>query len=92
MSCRSKIWGITFFAVTLYSVYSGTTFAQSSFENALQKSTDSLLAPAKATRDELLPNDVLQNLISPSGWGGFGTYIFGGIGGIILSLTIKHRI
>ncbi|WP_295673356.1 hypothetical protein [uncultured Mucilaginibacter sp.] len=44
---------------------------------------DSLLAPSKAkdTSDELLPNGVLQNLISPSGWGGFGTYIFGGIGG-----------
>ncbi|QHS55451.1 hypothetical protein GWR56_07815 [Mucilaginibacter sp. 14171R-50] len=45
---------------------------------------DSLLSQGttKNLRDELLPNDVLQNLISPSGWGGFGTYIFGGIGGV----------
>ncbi|MDR3695418.1 hypothetical protein [Mucilaginibacter sp.] len=69
--------------LTLYLVYSGAAFAQTTFEGALQKKTDSLLAPVKATgnRDELLPNGVLQNLISPSGWGGFGTYIFGGLGG-----------
>jgi len=58
--------------------------AQNSFENELKRKMDSLLAPVnlKDTRAELLPNDVLQNLISPSGWGGFGTYAFGGIGGI----------
>ena len=67
----------------LYSVCGVGAFAQGSFEDALKKRTDSLLAPVKAseTRDELLPNPVLQNLISPSGWGGFGTYIFGGVGG-----------
>jgi len=64
-------------------IYSGSVCAQNSFDDALKKKTDSLLAPGKAKdyREELLPNDVLQNLISPSGWGGFGTYIFGGIGG-----------
>jgi hypothetical protein len=69
--------------MALYLTYADAAFAQSSFEDALQKKTDSLLARAKAkdTRDELLPNDVLQNLISPSGWGGYGSYIFGGIGG-----------
>lgn len=58
--------------------------AQNSFENELKRKMDSLLAPVniKDTRAELLPNDVLQNLISPSGWGGFGTYAFGGIAGI----------
>lgn len=83
MSSIFKIRGITFFAMILYLVYSGSVSAQSSFENELQKKTDSLLAPLKAseTRDELLPNAVLQNLISPSGWGGFGSYIFGGVGG-----------
>ena len=69
--------------MTLYVVCPGSALAQSSFDDALQKKTDSLLAPVKrkGNRDELLPNGVLQNLISPSGWGGFGTYIFGGIGG-----------
>jgi len=61
----------------------GTVFAQDTFEKLLQKKTDSLLAPVKSIyqqRDELLPNSVLQNLISPAGWGGFGTYVFGGVG------------
>jgi len=83
MNRRSKIRGTFFFTIVLYLVYSGSAFAQSTFEDNLQKKTDSLLAPVKGkgNRDELLPNGVLQNLISPSGWGGFGTYIFGGIGG-----------
>ena len=83
MRCRSQTWRIIFFVIALCSIYRGTAFAQNEFEDALQKKTDSLLAPLKInnTRDELLPNAVLQNLISPSGWGGFGTYVFGGIGG-----------
>ncbi len=55
--------------------------AQGTFEGALQKKMDMLLAPVKVMRDELLPNPVLQSLTAPSGWGGFGTYVFGGIGG-----------
>lgn len=57
------------------------TFAQGTFEGALQKQMDLLLAPVKVVKDELLPNPVLQSLTAPSGWGGFGTYVFGGIGG-----------
>ncbi|SDE67802.1 hypothetical protein SAMN05216464_108182 [Mucilaginibacter pineti] len=80
MSWILKIWGVIFFTIILYS---DCAFAQTSFENELQKRTDSLLAPLKArdARDELLPNSVLQNLTTPSGWGGYGSYIFGGIGG-----------
>ena len=83
VSYKARVRGLILFAIAMYSIYTGGAFAQNQFENELQKKTDSLLAPVKAkdTRDELLPNDVLQNLISPSGWGGFGTYIFGGIGG-----------
>ncbi len=83
MNRRIKLCTIIFSALVAYSVYSSPVFAQNTFENNLQKRTDSLLAPVatKSTHDELLPNDVLQHLISPSGWGGFGTYIFGGVGG-----------
>nr|WP_294793889.1 hypothetical protein [uncultured Mucilaginibacter sp.] len=56
-------------------------FAQSSFEDALQKQMDVLLAPVKGPREELLPNPVLQSITVPSGWGGFGSYVFGGVGG-----------
>ncbi|MEO8884654.1 MAG: hypothetical protein ABI367_01240 [Mucilaginibacter sp.] len=37
--------------------------------------------PEKFDRQELLPNDAMQNLMTPSGWGGYGSYIFGGVGG-----------
>jgi hypothetical protein len=30
----------------------------------------------------LYPNDAMQSVMSPTGWGGYGTYIFGGIGGV----------
>jgi len=57
------------------------TFAQGTFEGALQNKFDLLLAPVRGVPDELLPNPVLQSVTVPSGWGGFGTYIFGGLGG-----------
>jgi len=74
---------VCFMVIIMYLFVSGTAFGQDTFEKQLKKKTDSLLAPVNTNqvRDELLPNNVLQNLISPSGWGGFGTYVFGGIGG-----------
>ena len=83
MNATLKIKGLIFFVITLRLAYSGPALAQGTFENELRKKTDSLLAPVKAKdlRGELLPNDVLQNMIAPSGWGGYGTYIYGGIGG-----------
>jgi len=73
-----------FFAVILMClIINGKALGQNTFEKELQRKTDSLLAPVSAseTREQLYPNNVLQNLISPSGWGGFGTYVFGGVGG-----------
>lgn len=58
-----------------------SVLAQGTFEGALQKKMDLLLAPVKVIPDELLPNPVLQSVTAPSGWGGFGSYVFGGIGG-----------
>ncbi len=31
---------------------------------------------------ELVPNDAIQNLMIPSGWGGHGSYLFGGLNGV----------
>jgi hypothetical protein len=83
MRYKIKISGAIIFAGILFSMSSVPAFAQTTFETELQKKMDSLLAPVtvKDTREELLPNAVLQNLVAPSGWGGFGTYIYGGIGG-----------
>jgi len=61
--------------------FAGKAVAQTPFENALQKKMELLLAPVKDEPGALLPNPVLQSLTIPSGWGGFGTYVFGGIGG-----------
>lgn len=78
----SKQW-VCFIAIIACLLINRTAFGQNTFEKQLQMKTDSLLAPLKTTEtaEELMPNSVLQNLISPSGWGGFGTYVFGGIGG-----------
>ena len=65
--------------------------SQTAFEKALTSKVDSLLAPVvkaptqtepqKKPRNELYPNDAMQTVMSPTGWGGFGTYLFGGLGG-----------
>ena len=38
-------------------------------------------APAKFTKAELVPNDAVQSVMTPTGFGGFGAYVFGGLGG-----------
>lgn len=56
---------------------------QNKFETELRKKMDSLaVEPNKFDKGELLPNDAMQNVMTPSGFGGYGTYVFGGIGGV----------
>src|ERR1700748_3486522 len=58
--------------------------AQNAFETTLSQRFDSLLNASPATMQpsaELYPNDALQSVMTPTGWGGYGTYVFGGIGG-----------
>jgi hypothetical protein len=66
------------------SIFAGKAFGQDDFEKTLAKKVDSLLAPDKMERklNALLPDDALQNITTPSGWGGYGAYLFGGIGGV----------
>jgi len=70
--------------VVLFLIFGGKAFCQSDFERAIQQKTDSLLAPDKneAWLDQLVPDDALQTITTPSGWGGYGTYLFGDVGGI----------
>jgi hypothetical protein len=57
-------------------------FCQNQFERAIKIKMDSLASePERFTKEELVPNDAMQNLMTPSGWGGFGAYVFGGVGG-----------
>ncbi len=79
---KNTMWRVINLALCAYTLFSANpAMAQSSFEKALQKEMDLLLAPVATRPDELLPNPILQSLTIPSGWGGFGTYVFGGVGG-----------
>src|ERR1700749_1896360 len=70
--------------VMLFFLCNEKAFCQNEFEQQLKKKIDSLLAPEKnaAMMKPLTPDDALQNMTTPSGWGGYGTYLFGGIGGV----------
>jgi hypothetical protein len=60
----------------------GEAKSQNAFEAALYKKIDSIIAvEAVGAQQALYPNDAVQSLMTPTGWGGTGTYIFGGIGG-----------
>ncbi|MEJ5993984.1 hypothetical protein WG904_06065 [Pedobacter sp. Du54] len=63
-----------------------TTKAQNIFEMGLRAKMDSLIAekgPVNMGDMVLLPNNAVQSLMTPSGWGGGNsTYLFGVIGGV----------
>ena len=72
-----------FSLITFLIFFSGFAFGQNAFEYSLEKKLDSL---ARATpiyaSNELYPNDAMKSVMTPTGFGGFGTYVFGGIGGV----------
>jgi hypothetical protein len=74
-----------FFALPLCFLHTHGAFAQETFEQATAKNLDSLLnAGVDSTVNQipaLGPDDAMQGIMAPSGWGGSGTYMFGGIGG-----------
>src|SRR4051812_27270610 len=61
------------------SLYTGAIYSQNGFETALAKKIDSL-SFSKQVKTQLYPNDALNGIMVPSGWGGYGTYLFGFIG------------
>lgn len=78
-----------------WSLFNCGLHAQTPFEKLLRQKIDSLFAAGNnvAASDindvngqkgtyMLSPNDAMQSIMSPTGWGGYGTYIFGGIGAI----------
>ncbi len=55
------------------------------FERALKMKMDSLAnasMPEFNKQATMMPNDAMQSVMTPSGFGGYGTYLFGGIGGV----------
>lgn len=68
----------------LFFLFGQKAVCQTDFERALKQKVDSLLAPEKAQSltGALVPDDAPQTMTTPSGWGGYGTYLFGDIGGV----------
>jgi len=74
-----------FLLLFVCSLYTKTALAQTTFEQSVNRKLDSLLA-ANGTvslrkQFELYPNDAMNGIMTPSGWGGYGTAVFGAIGG-----------
>jgi hypothetical protein len=87
-----KIWlkFTTLCLVMLLSVCSQSAFCQNAFEKDLKQQIDEFLAPRPDVApvqenpnsgSELFPSDAPASLMTPTGFGGYGTYIFGGVGG-----------
>ncbi len=74
-------------------VFSTNATAQTSFENAMEKKLNSLVnVPDILPKAQLLsPNDAPSGMMSPTGFGGSGTYLFGGIGGTYPELYRKKQ-
>lgn len=75
--------------IMLITFSSFTAYSQNAFETALIKKIDSMSGPVKPAR--LFPNDAANGMLIPSGWGGFGTYVFGYIGGAYPEVYTDHK-
>lgn len=60
------------------------SFSQNSFERDLRKKMDSLIAEKGqiVIGEYMLPNNSVASIMTPSGWGSYGTFIFAVLGGI----------
>ena len=79
------------FAFSLSSLITIRLNAQDQFESALLKRIDSLLASPDVVY-QLYPNIAPGGLMVPSGYGGYGTYIFGFVGGQYPEVYTNHKI
>ncbi len=74
------------FMLGFFFLFPKMTIAQNIFESGLRLKMDSLIAekgPVNLGSQILLPNNSVQSIMTPSGWGGGNsTYIFGVIGGV----------
>ncbi len=65
-----------------------TTMAQNEFESILKNKMDSLVsAPGPVyAKPTFMPNNSIQSIMTPSGWGGNGSYLFAVVGGVYPAL------
>jgi hypothetical protein len=73
---------VILFTVAVIILCPKQSHSQNAFEAALMTKMDSFFAPVVGvTQNEIYQNDAPSSVMVPSGWGGYGTYVFGGIGG-----------
>lgn len=74
-------------------VFLNNAVAQTSFEDAMAKKLNNLVAiPDVMPKARLLyPNDAPSGIMAPSGFGGSGTYLFGGIGSTYPELYRENK-
>ena len=72
----------------------GECFSQTTFENKLRSDINSLPIQNKVitVRNKLYPNNVSQGIMVPSGWGGYGTYLYGFVGGAYPEVYTKDKL
>lgn len=78
------------FVLVVFLIFPKTANAQNIFESGLRLKMDSLMVEKGEIRLAnyiILPNNSVQSIMTPSGWGGGNsTYIFGVIGGVFPAL------
>lgn len=90
MICKSRL-PLLYCAVIALCLFAQSAFSQNSFEKELKQQIDSFLAvkpngvvtqeTPQVGQRELYPSDAPSALLTPTGFGGYGMYIFGGLGG-----------
>jgi len=87
MICKTNIWALICCVATIICLSTQAAYSQNQFEKELTQKIDNFLAPAPQinqqttpTQNELYPSDAPGGILIPSGFGGYGTYLFGGIG------------
>ncbi|WDF76526.1 hypothetical protein PQ469_21805 [Mucilaginibacter sp. KACC 22773] len=90
MTCKTRL-PFMYCALIALCLLAQSAFSQNTFEKELKQQIDSFLAvkpnvvapqeiPQVGQR-ELYPSDAPSALLTPTGFGGYGMYIFGGLGG-----------
>jgi hypothetical protein len=90
MICKSRL-SFTYCAVIALCLLAQSAFSQNAFEKELKQQIDSFLAvkpnvavmqeAPQVGQRELYPSDAPSALLTPTGFGGYGLYIFGSLGG-----------
>jgi len=72
------------FALTAILFHPNHALSQNNFEKGLSKKMDSLIAEKGHViiSQTMLPNNSVSSIMTPSGWGSYGTYAFGVVGGV----------